>query len=151
MTVIYKVEVTGFGTTYWYNQQGQLHREGGLPAVEYADGAKQWLVNGQFHREGGLPAIEFADGGKEWWFKGRLHREGGLPAVEFATGGKEWYVNGHQVTEEQAKAMFNKPATNLQNSGPYTYEQAKAMFNKPTCNGKVVEIDGKKFKLVSID
>jgi len=25
------------------------------------------------------------------------------------------------------------------------------MFNKPTCNGKVVEIDGKKFKLVSID
>ena len=81
MTVTYKVEVTGFGTTYWYNQQG------------------------------------------------KLHREGGLPAVEFANGGKQWHFNGQQVTEEQAKAMFNKP----------------------TCNGKVVEIDGKKFKLVSID
>ena len=104
MTVTYKVEVTGFGTTYWYNQQGQRHREGGLPACEYADG------------------------GKQWWFKGQLHREGGLPACEFADGGKEWYVNDQQVTEEQAKAMFNKP----------------------TCAGKVVEIDGKKFKLTEI-
>jgi len=129
MTVIYKVEVTGFGSTYWYNQQGQLHREGGLPAFEGADGGKEWLVNGQRHREGGLPAIEFADGGKVWHFNGQLHREGGLPAIERADGSKEWYVNGHHVTEEQAKAMFNKP----------------------TCDGKVVEIDGKKFKLMSIN
>jgi len=129
MTVTYKVEVTGFGTTYWYNQQGKLHREGGLPAIERADSAKAWYVNGQLHRESGLPAVEFADGTKEWLVNGKLHREGGLPAVEFANGGKEWYVNGQRVTEEQAKAMFNKP----------------------TCDGKVVEIDGKKFKLMSID
>ena len=127
MTVTYKVEVDEDGNTFWYNQRGKRHREGGLPACEYADG------------------------GKEWHFNGQLHREGGLPAIEFADGTKEWYVNNQRVTEEQAKAMFNKPATNLQNSGPYTYEQAKDMFNKPTCNGKVVEIDGKKFKLVSID
>ena len=105
MTVTYKVEVDKNGTVRWYNQQGQLHREGGLPAVEFADGAKQW------------------------WFKGQLHREGGLPAGEYATGGKEWWVKNQRVTEEQAKDMFNKP----------------------TCNGKVVEIDSKKFKLVSID
>ena len=129
MTVTYKVEVTGFGTTYWYNQQGQLHREGGLPAIERANGGKEWLVNGQFHREGGLPAIEFANGGKQWLFDGKLHREGGLPAVEYANGGKVWYVNGQLVTEDQAKDMFNKPAS---------------------CAGKVVEIDGKKYKLEEI-
>jgi len=129
MKVIYKVEVDENGNTFWYNQQDQRHREGGLPAIEYADGAKQWLVNGKLHREGGLPAIEFADGGKEWMVNGKRHREGGLPAIEFANGGKVWYVNGHHVTEEQAKAMFSKPAT---------------------CDGKVVEIDGKKFKLMEV-
>jgi len=130
MTVTYKVEVDKNGTVRWYNQQGQLHREGGLPAIERADGSKQWHFNGQLHREGGLPAIEFADGGKEWLVNGQFHREGGLPAVEFADGTKEWYVNGKKVTEDKAKAMTNKPAS---------------------CAGKVVEIDGKKFKLVSID
>jgi len=129
MTVTYKVEVDKNGTVCWYNQQDKLHREGGLPAIEFADGSKEWMVNGKLHREGGLPAVEFANGGKQWHFNAQLHREGGLPAIERADGSKEWYVNGHHVTEERAKAMFNKP----------------------TCNGKVVEIDGKKFKLVSID
>ena len=81
MTVTYKVEVDEDGNTFWYNQQGKRHREGGLPAIEYAN------------------------------------------------GGKEWWVNGHHVTEDQAKDMFNKPAS---------------------CAGKVVEIDGKKFKLTEI-
>ena len=129
MTVTYKVEVDEDGNTFWYNQQGKRHREGGLPAFEGAAGSKEWLVNGQFHREGGLPAFEGANGGKAWWVNGQRHREGGLPACEYADGSKVWYVNGHHVTEEQAKAMFNKP----------------------TCNGKVVEIDDKQFKLVSID
>jgi len=129
MTVIYKVEVDENGNTFWYNQQGKFHREGGLPAIEYADGDKFWYVNGQLHREGGLHTIEFADGGKAWYVNDQLHREGGLPAVELANGGKVWYVNGHHVTEEQAKAMFSKPAT---------------------CDGKVVEIDGKKFKLMEV-
>jgi len=151
MIVTYKVEVDKNGNVRWYNQQGQLHREGGLPAIEFANGGKFWFTNGKFNREGGLPACEYANGGKEWLVNDQFHREGGLPAVEFADGTKEWWVKDQRVTEEQAKAMFNKPATNLQNSGPYTYEQAKDMFNKPTCNGKVVEIDGKKFKLVSID
>ena len=59
MTVTYKVEVDEDGNTFWYNQQGKLHREGGLPAIEYADGGKVWFVNGQLHREGGLPACEY--------------------------------------------------------------------------------------------
>ena len=59
-----------------------LHREGGLPAIERADGRKEWYVNGQLHRDGGLPAVEYADGSKSWYVNGERHREGGLPAVE---------------------------------------------------------------------
>ena len=38
------------------------HREDG-PAVEYADGSKEWYLNGKLHREDG-PACEYADGSK---------------------------------------------------------------------------------------
>jgi hypothetical protein len=51
------------------------------------------------HREDG-PAIEDADGHKEWWMDGNLHREDG-PAVEYADGDKCWYLNGVELTEEQ--------------------------------------------------
>ena len=73
---------------------GFFHRDGGLPAVEYANGDKAWWVNGKRHREplpgaigvnpqgaigvnpqgaigvAGLPAVEYANGDKEWWFNG---------------------------------------------------------------------------------
>ncbi len=41
----YKVTVDDYGTTRWYNEQSQLHREDG-PAVEYKDGEKYWWLNG---------------------------------------------------------------------------------------------------------
>ena len=47
-----------------------LHREDG-PAIEYANGNKQWCRNGQLHREDG-PAIEYANGCKQWWINGLL-------------------------------------------------------------------------------
>ena len=34
------------GTKRWYNDKDQLHREGGLPACEYTNGNKLWLLNG---------------------------------------------------------------------------------------------------------
>ena len=40
----YKVTVDYFGTKCWYNEQGQRHREDG-PAIEWADGAKEWHIN----------------------------------------------------------------------------------------------------------
>ena len=63
--------------------------------IEKANGDKFWTNNGQFHREGGLPAVILNDGQKEWWLNGLVHREGGLPAVEKANGHKEWWVKGH--------------------------------------------------------
>jgi hypothetical protein len=45
-----------------------------------------------FHRLDG-PAIEWADGSKEWDVNGKRHREDG-PAIEWANGDRSWYVNG---------------------------------------------------------
>ena len=44
------------------------------------------------HREDG-PAIEYADGGKDWYFNGKLHRIDG-PAVEIVNGTAPLTVNG---------------------------------------------------------
>jgi protein associated with RNAse G/E len=65
---------------------------------------------------------------KTEWFNlnGLRHREDG-PAIEWANGTKFWYLNGQYLTE----AEFNQRA-------------------KPTCSGKVVEIDGKKYKLTEL-
>jgi Mor family transcriptional regulator len=66
--------------------------------------------------------------GKTIWYNlnGQRHREDG-PALEYADGTKEWYLNGKHLTEEE----FNQRM-------------------KPSCSGKVVEIDGKKYKLTEI-
>ncbi len=65
----------------WFNQDGKRHREDG-PAIEYADGDKEWFLNGKLHREDG-PAIEGANGNKSWYLNGEHHREDG-PAVEYS-------------------------------------------------------------------
>ncbi|MDE1833810.1 MAG: hypothetical protein KGH64_00570 [Candidatus Micrarchaeota archaeon] len=130
------------GDKEWRLPNGQLHRTDG-PALEYADGDKFWYLNGQRHRTDG-PAVEYANGGKYWYLNDRLHRTDGPaiecangtkfwylndqrhrtdgPAVEYADGGKAWYLNGQQVTE--------------------------AEVIKNSCNGKIVEIEGKKYKLM---
>ena len=90
----------------------------------YNDGHKAWYLNGKRHREDG-PAIEHADGYKAWYLNGKLHREDG-PAAEYADSYKAWYLNGKLLTEEE----FNK--------------------RKNTCNGKIITIDGKKYRLEEV-
>jgi hypothetical protein len=119
----YTVEINDNGSKFWY-LNGKRHREDG-PACEYADGSKLWYLNGKLHRKDG-PACEYADGDKFWFLNGKRHRESG-PAIEYADGGKFWYLNGNELTE----AEFN--ARNKQ---------------KPTCEGKVIEVDGAKYRLV---
>jgi len=94
----YKVTVDDYGTICWYNEKNQLHREDG-PAVEFADGSKEWFINSKRHREDG-PAVEFADGYKAWYIDGKRHREDG-PAVERTDGSKLWYINGKLLTEQE--------------------------------------------------
>jgi hypothetical protein len=93
--------------------------------VKVSDSKTEWYnLNGELHREDG-PAIEFADGDKYWYINGERHREDG-PAIEYADGDKSWYINGQRLTETE--------------------------FNQRTdsCIGKIVEIDGKKYKLTQI-
>ena len=66
------------------------------------------------------------NGDREWWLNGRYHREDG-PAIEWANGTKKWYLNGEELTEEE----FISRTSNF-------------------CIGKVVEIDGRKYKLTQI-
>jgi hypothetical protein len=56
-----------FGDMRWYNDDGKLHRNGGLPAIEAVDEYTVWYVNGDKHRLGGLPAVVYADGRKLWY------------------------------------------------------------------------------------
>lgn len=78
MTQKYTVEVDDDGNRFWYNDQVQLHRTDG-------------------------PAIELADGSREWWLNGQCHQTDG-PAVEYADGTCLWYLNGVQLSEEEHRA-----------------------------------------------
>jgi len=81
----------------------------------------------EYHRLDG-PAFERADGYKACYVEDKLHRLGG-PAIEYADGYKEWWVDNKKMTEK-AFNEYIKP--------------------KSSCEGKVIEVDGKKYKLVSI-
>jgi hypothetical protein len=145
----YKVTVDELKTIRWYNDKDQLHRLDG-PAFERADGSKLWYVDGKLHRLDG-PAIEYANGDKTWYVDGKQHRLDG-PAVEYADGYKAWYIDGklHRL---------DGPAVEWSDGYKAWYVDGKLMtekeFNeyikpKPSCEGKVVKVDGKKYKLTAI-
>ena len=79
------------------------------------------------HRIDG-PAAEYKNGYKEWYFEDKFHRVDG-PAIEFVSGEKQWWLNGKLLTEAEHKALTAQ---------------------KPTCDGKIVEIDGQKYKLTLV-
>jgi hypothetical protein len=81
-----------------------LHRTDG-PAIEFADGGKEWWVDGKRHRVDG-PACEYAEGSKYWYVNGKCHRVDG-PAVEYANGYKEWWVNGSQPISLTKQLLIN--------------------------------------------
>ena len=118
----YRVTVDDCGTKHWY-LNSKRHREDG-PAIEFAGGDKYWYLNNKRHREDG-PAVEWADGTKYWYLNGKLHNKDG-PAIEWANGAKEWYINDKRLTEAEFNARTK------------------------SCDGKVVEIDGKKYKLQEV-
>ena len=145
----YKVIVDKDKNIRWYNDKEKLHRLDG-PAVEWAGGSKAWYVEDKLHRLDG-PAIEDAYGDKLWWVEDKLHRLDG-PAIEYAGGSKAWWVNGK-------RHRLDGPANEWVDGGKEWWVEGKKMteeeFNeyikpKSSCEGKIVEVDGKKYKLVSI-
>jgi hypothetical protein len=85
------------------------------PAIENADGSKEWYLNGVRHRTDG-PAIEYANGSKEWYLNGVLHRTDG-PAIEWADEDKEWYkswyLNGTELTKDLHMKLTLGPVKKL--------------------------------------
>ena len=90
-------EVDADGTIRWYDDAGDLHRDGG-PAIERPDGTKEWLYRGQRHRDDG-PAVEFSDGYRAWYQYGERHRDDG-PAIERPDGTKEWLYRGQRHRDD---------------------------------------------------
>ena len=132
--------------TFW-RRKGQLHRENG-PAREWADGLKEWWVNGKLHREDG-PAREWADGYKEWWINNQRHREDG-PAVERTDGTKSWWINNQRHREDGPAVEYANGTKEWWINDEKLTKGEFLKRKKTPCDGKVVEIDGKKYKLVSI-
>lgn len=75
---------------------------------------------------------EWPNGSKSWYLDGKLHREDG-PAVERSDGSKAWYLCGKELSEE----AHRRAVAELRNPDP--------------CNGRVVEIDGKAYRLTAIE
>ena len=90
----------------------------------FDNGDKHWYLNGKPHREDG-PTDEYANGDKFWYQNGKLHRDDG-PAIEYTNGIKSWHLNGKKVTESEV------------------------MNPQESCQGKIIEIDGKKYKLQEV-
>jgi ribosomal protein L25 (general stress protein Ctc) len=90
----------------WWCKDGNLHRDGDLPAVIWAIGGQFWYKNGEPHRNGDLPAIIYANGDQYWYKNGKLHRDEDLPAVILARGDQYWYKDGVQYTPKKQYANF---------------------------------------------
>jgi hypothetical protein len=120
---IIKVRIYDNGVKTTCNSNNQLHSFNDEPAVICSDGAKSWYKDGKLHRDNDEPAVIHSDGAKHWYKDDKLHRDNDEPAVITPSGIKEYYKNGKRYT----------PAPKA-----------------TTCDGKVVEIDGKKYKLTEV-
>ena len=144
----YTVEVTLEHTAWYKEGTSILHREDG-PAFQNSRGNKQWCIDGELHRVDG-PAIEYSNGDKSWYINGLRHRVDGPafegidgsktfyqndkrhrtdgPAIEYSNGYKRWFINDVQIHCKDNEEFLS--------------------ITSPSCEGKIVEIDGKKYKLI---
>ena len=84
----------------------------------------------------------YGDGTKFWDRDGKLHREDG-PAIESSTGTKCWYRDGKLHREDG-------PAAEDSDGRKYWYRNGVEYNPNDGCSGKIVEIDGEKYRLQSV-
>jgi len=114
-------------STYWL--QNKMPSRRGGPAVECADGRKEYWLNGKRHNLNG-PAKSTVER-DDYYVDGQLHREDG-PAVEYHSEKlahyNEYWLRGTYLTKEK-------------------FDLAIAAEYR---DGKVIELDGKKYKLTEV-
>ena len=96
-------DIDEHGNIEWKNKAGELHRTNG-PAIEWADGGKFWYCNGELHRDGDLPAVEFANGKVEYWRHGieGFPSDGVSSPTHYEVEGKQlWDVMPDLSTKEE--------------------------------------------------
>ena len=81
-----------------YYKNNKLHRDGDLPAIEYANGSKCWYKNGKRHRDNDKPAeINYDVDGKKisemYYCDNKFHRAN-KPAII------EYFFNGYKKCQE---------------------------------------------------
>lgn len=90
---------------------GDRHCDNG-PAIIYCGGTEEWYQDGECHRDNGLPAVVTRDWAMGWYKRDLLHRENGLPAVILGSGHQEWSRegpdNGLMVIDEWGSMMWGK-------------------------------------------
>jgi hypothetical protein len=130
-----------YGCKSWHNESGLLHREG-EPAVEWANGDKEWYRNGQLHRALG-PAIKKANGTKMWYLNGQRHREDD-PAIEWANGTKIWYLNGQLHRENGPAKEYANGTRKWYFDGQFLHKKSPVFKwsdkNKHWCFSELVEL-----------
>jgi hypothetical protein len=98
----YIVKIDRNGTEFWYDMDGQHHREDDKPAVIYSNGDLCWYKNGQRHRENG-PAVIYGD--TQVWFRyGKRHRVDG-PAVIYNGTEEYWIDDVKQLNPNDVKEL----------------------------------------------
>lgn len=124
------------GAEIYYNANGQLHRDGDLPAIVYGDGRKSWYRNGEYYRDGDQPADIFPSGSKYWQVGDQFHRAFG-PAVVRADGTKSWYHNGNIVRQVSAIQKYSTTEpTSTQVPAYYVYKHLERALEDAIRSGK---------------
>jgi hypothetical protein len=96
--------VNDFYETEYIDDNEQLHRDDG-PAYIDADGNKGWYRHGQLHRAGGLPAVERVDGKNEYWENGKQLTGAEVQAIKDAQAAEQRRKNGQNVAEDMGQGL----------------------------------------------
>ncbi len=94
------------------------------------------------HRLDG-PAMEFADGTKQWYQNDLLHRLDG-PAIERPNGYKAWWVNGEEYTEEEYWQHPDVIAHKANTTKPKEASPLREIMMKTICD-KIADLSDEDF------
>lgn len=120
-----------------------LHNPRG-PAIEYKNGYKEYYVKGVRHRLDGPALIEGTR--KEFWVNGKRHNLLG-PAVEYFNY-REYWVNGEQLSLNEFNSLNTLTFRFNYENNRYEGSMHSLYKDESFCGGKLLYINGKKFKLV---